>query len=74
MTLCVEKVRGLKQAFKKKGKGEKLSNIKYFFSYIEQQVTMSNNREDEGRPEIRINKKMRTWNKYRNYCFIATLV
>ena len=32
---------------------------------------MSNNREDEGRPEIRINKKMRTWNKYRNYCFIA---
>ncbi len=33
---------------------------------------MSNNREDEGRPEIRINKKMRTWNKYRNYCFIAT--
>lgn len=33
---------------------------------------MGNNREDEGRPEIRINKKMRTWNKYRNYCFIAT--
>ena len=32
---------------------------------------MSNNREGEGRPEIRINKKMRTWNKYRNYCFIA---
>ena len=32
---------------------------------------MSNNREDEGRPEIKINKKMRTWNKYRNYCFIA---
>lgn len=32
---------------------------------------MSSNREDEGRPEIRINKKMRTWNKYRNYCFIA---
>lgn len=32
---------------------------------------MSNNREGEGTPEIRINKKMRTWNKYRNYCFIA---
>lgn len=32
---------------------------------------MGNNRENEGKPEIRINKKMRTWHKYRNYCFIA---
>jgi len=34
-----------------------------------------NNRENEDvRREIKINKKMRAWNKYRNYCFIAASV
>ncbi len=34
-------------------------------------ISSKNGENHEGKPQVKINRKMRMWNKYKNYCFIG---